>query len=107
MISNTSEIPTLMGSYITLDMVKRPTPTRDRRTKIVCTVGPACWSEENMAKLMDAGMNVARFNFSHGDHEGHGAVLDRLRKVAAEKSRNIAGKFFLTIKKRLFFFLSH
>jgi hypothetical protein len=63
-----------------------------RRTKIVCTIGPASWSEENLGKLMDAGMNVARFNFSHGDHEGHGAVLERLRKVASEKSRNIAGK---------------
>lgn len=90
MISNTSDMPVLMGGYISLDMVKRATPTRDRRTKIVCTVGPACWSEENLGKLMDAGMNVARFNFSHGSHEGHGAVLDRLRKVAAIKSRNIA-----------------
>lgn len=40
--------------------------------------------------LQTAGMNVARFNFSHGSHEGHGEVLDRLRKVAAAKSRNIA-----------------
>ena len=56
-------------------------------------MGPACWSEESLGTLMDAGMNVARFNFSHGDHEGHGAVLDRLRKVAAIKSRNIAGMF--------------
>ncbi len=38
---------------------------------------------------MDAGMNVARLNFSHGDHEAHGATLARLREVAAEKSRNI------------------
>jgi pyruvate kinase len=49
----------------------------------------ACWSEEGLATLMDAGMNVARLNFSHGDHEGHGATLERLRKVAAQKSRNI------------------
>jgi hypothetical protein len=42
---------------------------------------------------MDSGMNVARFNFSHGDHKSHGEVLDRLRKVASEKSRNIAGTF--------------
>ena len=35
-------------------------------------------------------MNVARFNFSHGDHEGHGKTLARLRKVASEKGRNIA-----------------
>mmetsp|Transcript_21563 Transcript_21563/g.53322 ORF Transcript_21563/g.53322 Transcript_21563/m.53322 type:complete len:98 (+) Transcript_21563:105-398(+) len=92
MISNTSDVPVLKGSFITLDMIKKtPENYQHRRTKIVCTVGPACWSKENMGKLMDAGMNVARFNFSHGDHEGHGAVLDRLREVAMEKSRNIAG----------------
>ena len=53
--------------------------------------GPKKESILELAKLMDAGMNVARFNFSHGSHEGHGAVLDRLREVAMEKSRNIAG----------------
>lgn len=52
-----------------------------RKTKIVCTLGPACWSEEGLASLLDAGLNVARFNFSHGDHEGHYQVLERLRKV--------------------------
>jgi hypothetical protein len=46
-------------------------------------------SEENLGTLMDVGMNVARFNFSHGDHESHGAVLERLRKMAKVKSRNI------------------
>ena len=48
--------------------------TAPRKTKIVCTLGPACWSEEGIAKLIDAGMNVCRFNFSHGDHAGHGEV---------------------------------
>ena len=91
MISNTSEVPTLAGGFINLGMVKSHPPTQQRRTKIVCTIGPASWSEENLGKLMDAGMNIARLNFSHGDHEGHGQVLDRLRKVAGEKSRNIAG----------------
>lgn len=52
-----------------------------RKTKIVCTLGPSSWSEEGLSKLIDAGMNVARFNFSHGDHAGHKEVLDRLRKV--------------------------
>ena len=42
-----------------------------RKTKIVCTLGPACWSDEGLAALLDAGLNVARFNFSHGDHKGH------------------------------------
>lgn len=50
-----------------------------RKTKIVCTMGPSCWSEENIGKLIDAGMNVARLNFSHGDHEAHLKVLNRLR----------------------------
>lgn len=89
-VSNTSDIPKLRGGYITLDMVKRKTSTKYRRTKIICTLGPASWSEEGIGQLMDAGMNVARFNFSHGDHESHGTVLERLRKVAMEKSRNIA-----------------
>jgi pyruvate kinase len=37
-------------------------------------MGPGCWSEENLGALMDAGMNVARFNFSHGEHAGHKEV---------------------------------
>ncbi|WIA36024.1 hypothetical protein OEZ86_007385 [Tetradesmus obliquus] len=61
-----------------------------RKTKVVCTLGPACWSEEGLAELLDAGMNVARFNFSHGDHAGHGEVLARLRKVAASKGKLIS-----------------
>ena len=92
MISNTSEVPMLAGANISLDMVKTPPVTKERRTKIICTIGPASWSPENLGKLMDAGMNIARLNFSHGDHDGHGAVLDRLREAAMVNSRNIAGK---------------
>ena len=89
MISNTGTIPLLHGGNITLDTITRTTDVGNRRTKIICTLGPACWSEENLATLMDAGMNVARFNFSHGDHAGHNEVLQRLRNVAAQKARNV------------------
>lgn len=88
-VSNTAETPALRGSGITLERVIGKTDVSTRRTKIVCTMGPASWSEEGLATLLDAGMNLARFNFSHGDHAGHGAVLERLRKVAKGKARNI------------------
>ena len=52
-----------------------------RKTKIICTLGPACWSVEGLIGLIDNGMNIARLNFSHGDHEGHSGCLDRLREA--------------------------
>jgi len=56
-----------------------------RKTKIVCTIGPASDSPEVIGKLIDAGMNVARINFSHGTREEHLARLKTLRRVAEEK----------------------
>ena len=52
-----------------------------RKTKIVCTLGPASSNEEVMEKMLIAGMNVARFNFSHGTHENHGKTIDMFRRV--------------------------
>ena len=60
-----------------------------RRTKIVATLGPACWDEDTLRKLIQAGLNVARLNFSHGDHETHSRTLERLRKVAGEEGRHV------------------
>lgn len=53
-----------------------------RKTKIVCTIGPASESPQMLEKLMNAGMNVARLNFSHGDHDEHKARIDNIRKIA-------------------------
>lgn len=55
-----------------------------RKTKIICTIGPASESEEKLRELMLAGMNVARFNFSHGSHEEHRRKFERIRKLRDE-----------------------
>ena len=61
-----------------------------RKTKIICTIGPASNSEEMIRKLAEAGMNVARFNFSHGTHEQHKRDMDTVKKVRAELDMPIA-----------------
>ncbi len=61
-----------------------------RKTKIVCTIGPASESEEMLTKLCKAGMNVARLNFSHGDYEEHQRRIDRIKKVRAQLHLPIA-----------------
>ncbi len=61
-----------------------------RRTKIICTIGPASQSEEKLRELMLAGMNVARFNFSHGDHAEQNGKLDAVRKVSKELGLPVA-----------------
>ena len=52
-----------------------------RRTKIICTIGPASNNEETMQKMIEAGLNVARLNFSHGTHEEHKKTIEMFRKV--------------------------
>jgi len=55
-----------------------------RKTKIICTLGPAADSDEIVRKLMLEGMNVARFNFSHGSHEEHKMRMDRVKRIREE-----------------------
>lgn len=61
-----------------------------RRTKIVCTLGPASHTKEVIAELVSAGMSCARLNFSHGDHESHRAVAKLVRDTSSEARRPIA-----------------
>ena len=62
----------------------------ERKVKIVCTMGPACWEYERLYAMAEAGMNVARFNFSHGDYASHGMALERVRAVERERRLPIA-----------------
>ncbi|RKQ29904.1 pyruvate kinase [Oceanobacillus halophilus] len=61
-----------------------------RNTKIVGTIGPASESVETLEKLIDAGLNVTRLNFSHGDFAEHGARIENIRKAAANKNKTVA-----------------
>lgn len=70
--------------------IKKTCDLSTRHTKLVCTLGPACWEVAQLEKLLDGGMNIARLNFSHGDHESHLACLKRLREAAKNKGRDIA-----------------
>lgn len=61
-----------------------------RKTKIVCTIGPACSTEKVMTALCKAGMNVARLNFSHGTHEQHLEMINLIKKVREKLNMPIA-----------------
>ena len=61
-----------------------------KKTKIICTLGPASDTEEILSDLIDAGMNVARLNFSHGTHEEHAAKIATVKKVREKKKVPIA-----------------
>jgi len=61
-----------------------------RKTKIICTVGPASGDEKTLEGLMKAGMNVARFNFSHGTYEDHKARMDAVKKVREKLGVSVA-----------------
>ncbi len=61
-----------------------------KRTKIVCTIGPASQSEATLRALVKAGMNVARLNFSHGTHEEHAAMIKMIRNIATKLDEPVA-----------------
>ncbi len=61
-----------------------------RKTKIVCTMGPASEDIEILKEIIANGMNVARFNFSHGDHEEHKGRMDNIKKISSETGAEVA-----------------
>lgn len=61
-----------------------------RRTRIVCTMGPACWQPHTLRQLFGAGMNVARINFSHAEYDTTEQLIGNLRGIAAELGSNLA-----------------
>merc|ERR1719159_2386747 len=71
------------ASMVSLDQGTLDSP--HRKCKIICTMGPCCWDVDMLVKLIDCGMNICRLNFSHGDHEGHGATVKRIREAAKQR----------------------
>src|SRR5437016_11960288 len=61
-----------------------------RQTKIVATIGPASAEEPVLRELIRSGVNVCRLNFSHGTHDDHAKVLERIRKLEVELGRPVA-----------------
>ena len=61
-----------------------------RKTKIICTIGPASSNEATITAMCKAGMNVARLNFSHGTHEGHGKIIELIKRVRENLNLPIA-----------------
>ena len=61
-----------------------------RKTKIICTIGPASSGEETLRALCESGMNVARLNFSHGSHAEHKERIDRIKRIREELNLPIA-----------------
>ena len=59
------------------------------KTKIVATIGPSSESEAMLEKLMKAGLNVARFNMSHGSHPEHLAKIERVKKLNKKLVKNV------------------
>lgn len=78
---NTNQFPMQWVANMDVDVQ----PKAARKTSIICTIGPKTNNVEKLSELIDAGMNIVRMNFSHGDYAYHQSVLDNARAAAACK----------------------
>ena len=81
------EIPPSSHEVFNLQMIYEERNTKLRKTKIICTLGPSSRDVDNIIKLLDAGMNIARLNFSHGDHKYHKETVHNLREALKKRPR--------------------
>ena len=84
------------SANIKFSNIFEPIDTTQRRTKIVCTLGPACKSVEKLCEMIYAGMNIARFNFSHGDHKSHGEFVTLLDEALKQRPGHTVAKMLDT-----------
>lgn len=87
-VSKEASPGSLLAAIRGLDLPRRQ--TRRRRARIVCTIGPACDRREILGRMLMAGMDVARLNFSHGSHADHSRVLGELRAAEQAWSKPLA-----------------
>lgn len=85
-----SDLPALeVDSVVAADMVENGSRST-RRTKLICTIGPATAAYEKLEELASGGMNVARLNMCHGTHEWHREVVQHIRRLNSEKGYSVA-----------------
>src|SRR5436305_14057570 len=83
--------PPIVGAPRPVHRLQRPIPwPRMRRTKIVATIGPASREPETLVRMVEAGMDVARLNYSHGTLEEHSETVRRVREAAGRAGRPVA-----------------
>ncbi|THU74670.1 hypothetical protein C4D60_Mb04t35840 [Musa balbisiana] len=88
---NSDKLNVLHGIQSSVPIVEEAKMVTDfqRKTKIVCTIGPSTNTREMIWKLAEAGMNVARLNMSHGDHESHQKIINLVKEYNAQSKDNI------------------
>jgi pyruvate kinase len=85
-----------MTESFTLDEIYKKIDSSFKKTKIICTMGPKCTEHDILVSMLKKGMNIARLNFSHGDHESHGDTLQKVR--AASKASGVPCAILLDTK---------